>query len=110
MNVLQGSGGVTNITATVTRSPKKSIKPKKTGSLALFFRKVIHVGADILIPFFLHSLAGTLVMLNRFESGMEIFLLCWNFSFLRVPRVILKLHTMVLMVARTANIACNFPC
>ena len=40
MNMLQGTGGMANITATVTRSPKKSIKPKKTGSLALFFRKV----------------------------------------------------------------------
>lgn len=45
MNMLQGTGGVTNITATVTRCPKKSIKPKKTGSLALFFRKVYHLAS-----------------------------------------------------------------
>ncbi|KAK7498153.1 hypothetical protein BaRGS_00010741 [Batillaria attramentaria] len=46
MNVcLQGPGGITNITATVTHSPKKSIKPKKTGSLALFFRKVYHLAS-----------------------------------------------------------------
>ncbi|KAK7113914.1 retinoblastoma-like protein 1 [Littorina saxatilis] len=43
MNMLQAPGGLGNITATVTRSPKKSIKPKKTGSLALFFRKVYHL-------------------------------------------------------------------
>ncbi|KAL8603054.1 hypothetical protein ACOMHN_015619 [Nucella lapillus] len=45
MNMLQGTGGVTNITATVTRCPKKSIKPRKTGSLALFFRKVYHLAS-----------------------------------------------------------------
>ncbi|XP_076470216.1 retinoblastoma-like protein 1 [Babylonia areolata] len=45
MNVLQSTGGVTNITATVTHSPKRSIKPRKTGSLALFFRKVYHLAS-----------------------------------------------------------------
>ncbi|PVD21293.1 hypothetical protein C0Q70_19465 [Pomacea canaliculata] len=30
---------------TVTHSPKKSVKPKKTGSLALFFRKVYHLAS-----------------------------------------------------------------
>jgi hypothetical protein len=44
MNVLPvQSGSKLPSTITVKRSPQKTIKPKKTGSLALFFRKVMSV-------------------------------------------------------------------
>ena len=47
MEMWQNMSSNVNVTATVKRSPMKSVKPRKTGSLALFFRKVRYCVSDI---------------------------------------------------------------